>query len=419
MFYSLLVKESLDREDVEAMEKENLKDCHEIIQIFRESRSVSRYLLTRAITQLVVGTAILMALLWIFSYGLVGSHMPCQVFGRHYTCVVPLANFYYCICLTALASIVGFLACCAYKLLWFLLPHFLSPFEKFMVRKKEHIDVHISHELSDVKSKKVFTRCLPCVENSRPFFDLYNNPRGPDFGILIKMLAARNGIAEGLRILSLFDNEYQKLWKPLDVQIFHRTMSDEQNISEDISAKLPLSGTLSGKSAITIRWSDAPIAYFVHTYKACPPGPLRVEYTVEVVPNWAVEAPLKSHLFYKDRSSNFIGRMADVEERTATEDEHSIWRENNVYTETFYGPLLAETWRGPSQGFDKEDLSGKECNSGEGKKDKAAAPLDIRIIISTEVNGRTIAQVSEKVPPPPLKRYFESSPVPKSNGLAR
>ena len=31
-FYKLLVKESLDREDVEAMEKENIKDCHEIVQ---------------------------------------------------------------------------------------------------------------------------------------------------------------------------------------------------------------------------------------------------------------------------------------------------------------------------------------------------------------------------------------------------
>jgi hypothetical protein len=32
-FYKLLVKESLDREDVEAMEKENVKDCHEILQV--------------------------------------------------------------------------------------------------------------------------------------------------------------------------------------------------------------------------------------------------------------------------------------------------------------------------------------------------------------------------------------------------
>ena len=34
-FYHLLAKESMDREDVEAMEKENLKDCHELVQMFR------------------------------------------------------------------------------------------------------------------------------------------------------------------------------------------------------------------------------------------------------------------------------------------------------------------------------------------------------------------------------------------------
>ena len=33
---------------------------------------------------------------------------------------------------------------------------------------------------------------------------------------------------------------------------------------------------------------------------------------------------------------------------------------------------------------------------------------EIKIIISTEVNGRTIAQRTEKVPPPPLIVYSEA-----------
>ena len=45
-FYKLLVKESLDREDVEAMEKENIKDCHEILQMFRDSKGVLKYFVT-------------------------------------------------------------------------------------------------------------------------------------------------------------------------------------------------------------------------------------------------------------------------------------------------------------------------------------------------------------------------------------
>jgi hypothetical protein len=32
-------------------------------------------------------------------------------------------------------------------------------------------------------------------------------------------LGARNGVAETLRLLSLFDKDYQKLWKPLDVRV--------------------------------------------------------------------------------------------------------------------------------------------------------------------------------------------------------
>jgi hypothetical protein len=40
----------------------------------------------------------------------------------------------------------------------------------------------------------------------------------------------------------------------------------------------------------------------------------------------------------------------------------------------------------------------------EGEKKKP----EVKIIISTEVNGRTIAQRTEKVPPPPLIVYSES-----------
>ena len=46
-FYHLLCKESLDREDVEAMEKENLKDCHELVQMFRGSKQIKKFILAR------------------------------------------------------------------------------------------------------------------------------------------------------------------------------------------------------------------------------------------------------------------------------------------------------------------------------------------------------------------------------------
>jgi len=109
-FYSLLVKESLDREDVEAMEKENLKDCHEILQMFRNSKSVLKYMITRGVIQLFVGTLLCILLLWIFTCKLMGREMECEALNLHYVCIVPLAQFYYCILVAALFSAHGFVA---------------------------------------------------------------------------------------------------------------------------------------------------------------------------------------------------------------------------------------------------------------------------------------------------------------------
>ena len=46
-----------------------------------------------------------------------------------------------------------------------------------------------------------------------------------------------------------------------------------------------------------MEWTDAPIASFIHNFKCA--KPMRIEYTVEMVPNLMAEAPLKSHLFHK------------------------------------------------------------------------------------------------------------------------
>ena len=59
------------------------------------------------------------------------------------------------------------------------------------------------------------------------------------------MLLGRNGVAEGLRILTLFDKEYQKLWKPLDVKItfgsvstMYQQFQDPQKIQVRMDIKL-------------------------------------------------------------------------------------------------------------------------------------------------------------------------------------
>ena len=81
-FYNLLCKESMEREDVEAMEKENLKDCHEIVQMFRGSNGVKKFMIARALTQFTVGFLLCLTLWWVYINGLVSTQMPCELHGR-------------------------------------------------------------------------------------------------------------------------------------------------------------------------------------------------------------------------------------------------------------------------------------------------------------------------------------------------
>ena len=273
-FYQLLVKESLDREDVEAMEKENMKDVHEILQMFRNSKGVLRYLVTRAVVQLTVGILLCILLIWIFTNHLMGPELKCEALGLHHTCIVPLAHFYYAILLSALISAHGFVACCVYKLIWITFTEWMSPFAKLMRRKRNYIDRCIKDETSNKEIKPLFTHVLPCVVTAEPFFDVYHNPKSPDFGLLVTMLATRNGIAEGLRILSLFDNDYQKLWKPETVFIYHGTVQKKSN-NKELECKNYNSLEVSSKhdddahqemNAVTVIWTDAPIAPFIDNY---------------------------------------------------------------------------------------------------------------------------------------------------------
>ena len=275
-FYSLLVKESLDREDVEAMEKENMKDCHEILQMFRNSKGVTKYLVTRAVVQLTVGILLCALLIWIFNYHLMGPELKCEALGLHHTCIVPLAHFYYAVLLGALIASHGFLACCVYKLIWISFIEWMSPFAKLMRRKRNYIDKCIKNEHANKDIRPLFTRVLPCVVTAEPFFDVYHNKESPDFGLLVTMLATRNGIADGLRILTLFDNDYQKLWKPGTIAIYHGTMANnirkketecnqEEEEKHSLIPKMDHLGHQE-KNAVTVIWTDAPIAPFIDSY---------------------------------------------------------------------------------------------------------------------------------------------------------
>ena len=80
--------------------------------------------------------------------------------------------------------------------------------------------------------------------------------------------------------MALFDKDYQKLWKPLQINVYHDEKEDQ---------------------VVHVEWNDAPIAAFINNYRGRT-GPMRVEYTLEISPPCS-EAPLKSHVYRRHFSS--------------------------------------------------------------------------------------------------------------------
>ncbi len=304
-------------------------------------------------------------------------------------CVVPLANFYYDILVASNVAILGFLACNAYTLAWVAFPR-LSPFHRMMQQCLRHVDRAISLEKAG-RTPPLFTHCLPMVETAEPFFDVYLDEHSRDLGLLITLLAACNGVAEGLRLVAIFDKDYQKLWRPQDMRVRHDEVQE---------------------GVVHVEWGDAPVAPFIHNFRGRT-GHMRVEYTLEAVPPTA-EAPLKNHVYRRTTAGGTGGGAgcADVHLDASMKEIPDSYK----YRDAFYGVEMDRPTRPASaisarpklihQPFSVRTLAGAEyfgsAGGGDekgGGKDKKETP---KIIVSTEVNGRTIAQRTEKVPPPPV-----------------
>lgn len=155
-FYKLLVKDSLDREDVEAMEKEKTKNSHEVLQMFRDSNGIYYSFVAKSAIQIAAGIIIAAILIWILFFGLSSEEIECKVFNKQYLCVVPLAKFYYKIVFVACISILAFICSNVYMLFWILIPR-LSPFHRFMQLSRDHVDKAIDLEKTE-KAPPHFTR---------------------------------------------------------------------------------------------------------------------------------------------------------------------------------------------------------------------------------------------------------------------
>ena len=53
-----------------------------------------------------------------FLYDLSGTDIDCELFGRVYTCVVPLADFYWTIVLLSCIAMWTYVFCVVYNLIW-------------------------------------------------------------------------------------------------------------------------------------------------------------------------------------------------------------------------------------------------------------------------------------------------------------
>ena len=96
VLYSSLVKTSLGREDVANLEKENVKNSHEVKQTFRNASKAYKSYLYRTSLELVAGVILI---IFFLSYGdIKGLARPlfdCDVHSILFKCVIPNSRFYY------------------------------------------------------------------------------------------------------------------------------------------------------------------------------------------------------------------------------------------------------------------------------------------------------------------------------------
>ncbi len=93
-FFSLLVKESLGREDVAALSADNVRDCHEIEQAFKTSNGCYSSYVYR--TSLQILGSFLLGLMFAFhyaDYGIGRAFFDCQVNEALFLCIIPNSRY--------------------------------------------------------------------------------------------------------------------------------------------------------------------------------------------------------------------------------------------------------------------------------------------------------------------------------------
>jgi len=298
-FYSLLVKESLGTEDVGNLETENVKDMHEIRQAFRNSSGCYYSYLYRTVFELMIVCGLLA--LFIKHRDISGFLHPffdCDVHGTYFECVVPNSKFFFIIFCFSVLNLFGYLVCTIYNLVWILIPR-MNKLRHLLVgckRTNQTFDTNYkSTSFYQNRYSLVGEHLVPVLSGR---LEMYFDKSSRDFSLLMDQLAESSGLVQPLRILSMFDRQFQKMWAPEQINI--NKLSDFEVVG---------GGTSDDKTiSIEVLWSDCHFA----DYAVAKLGKIVFEYTVEIQPQ--TEASIKSLQYYR-LDESYDDNFGDEESR--------------------------------------------------------------------------------------------------------
>lgn len=365
-FYDCLIKASLEREDVAMLEEENIKNTYEIQQAFRNSSACYYSYLYRTILELIcsMGLAI-----FYFSFsqidGIRTALFDCSVHSVPFRCVIPNSRFFWMTYFLAMTMISFYIACTMYNLLWIVHPK-VGKLDRFLTGCNRQKSRHVDRLACDVGKKDV-----PVVH-----LDMYFDPKGRDFRLLMNLLSETSGMAQSFRILAVFDKHFQRQWRARDIKlileeprgaIFQKEREQRLDIKSTLSKSLHQTLLIKDESesdsdnetrerhkSLWVFWNDATIAHYVNRVT----NRNIFEYTLDITP--CTEAPVKSFQYHT------------VPDFTASAHHREIMIGNGVDTGVASGAAYKYSTR----------------------FDGLLEDTDYTIAISTELDGKTITQVT-------------------------
>ena len=386
------MEDSLRREDVDTMSRENMKNLHELMQSFRFSNVCYWSYLSRTCLEIVLSISLFL-IYWCWGMPNLEREIECDVHGVKHSCVLPNHQFYLYILAASSALLCVYILCNMYNLIWIVCPQ-LGTMYRIIKKYQEHEADNLTKAF---EHKRKSVRSPPCISTEN-FLAVYFDRRHKDLKLLLNLLAETSGLPESFRILTLFDKKFQSLWKPQNLRF------------EEYETVVP-SQKLKSHSII-VRWNDAPIGHFLANYDSS----LSFEYTIDINPGPLNELGLKSVLYKKDPKGIAMSASATVDRNShgGNPSKEMMTATINTGTNNVESFHLLETGGGgsgsneytdsqqqqhPQQQPGNSSLNGAEKFRYEVTFDNIVSQEEEYVVtISTELNGRTVTQMVERFP---------------------